>query len=509
MVTRLFRIIVALAGASLAASAAESAGFALAQRHWVETRSAHFNIYSCAAQSDVFALGARLEQFSEAFALLAGAQALSSPPIIVMAFPDHEAMAPFLPLYQGKPGNFGGFFKRGSDENLIVLALPSTNSAFTGLEVIFHEYAHLLFRRNGHVWPLWLNEGIADVYSTFESSGFIVRIGKPIEPYVELLQHRPLMPLHELFVVNQDSPAYNETSRQGIFYAQSWLLTHYLMSGGTVGYQARFARFTQLLRDGQVPEQAFTNALQTSLPAMEQQLNRYLERGVFSPMQWALPMSVDSAKAMSTRVLTPVEVYFRLGSELLRIKRYDTAGIYFERAKKLAPASPLPYEGLGMLAAAQEQHANAVQQLKEALQRGSGSFLAHYVYAREKYQLTADAQNRFSPLPQRQAVELQTEWEKAIALMPSFGPAYESLGFFEMVQADDLNRAEKHLELAVQLEPDNPSYLIGLAQAQLSNHKPDAARRTIGPLLLPTAEPRLRKPAEELLKEINATQPKP
>src|SRR5450432_1248051 len=104
-------------------SAAQSNSVPLVQRHWSETRTAHFNLYSCSPPLEVNQLAARLEQFAEAYSLLAGTQALVSPPIVVMAFPDEEAMKPFLPLYGGKPGNFSGFFKRGSDENLIVLAV--------------------------------------------------------------------------------------------------------------------------------------------------------------------------------------------------------------------------------------------------------------------------------------------------------------------------------------------------------------------------------------------------
>ena len=58
---------------------------------------------------EVNKLAARLEQFCEAYSLLAGTQALASPPIVVMAFPNQQAMTPFLPLYQGKPGNLAGF----------------------------------------------------------------------------------------------------------------------------------------------------------------------------------------------------------------------------------------------------------------------------------------------------------------------------------------------------------------------------------------------------------------
>jgi tetratricopeptide (TPR) repeat protein len=424
-----------------------------------------------------------------------------------MAFPNHETMKPFLPLYQGQPANLAAFFQRGSDENLIVLALPDTNSAYTDMEVIFHEYTHLLFRRNDRIWPLWLKEGMAEVYSTFETTGYNIRIGKPIDHHLRLLVQQPLMPLAELFAVVHDSPQYNERSRQGIFYAESWLLTHFLMAGDNPAYQVRFRQFRGLLLQGQLPEQAFTNALQTSLPAVEAELRRYLRQGRFIPIERPLAADISSPVTLTTRPITPVENYFRLGDELFRINRPDAAESYFKQAQKLAPASPLPYEGLGLLAAERGQHDEALRDLKDALQHGSTSFLAFYIYAREQYQLTADAQDRHAPLKNEAAAEIRGELQKSLVLMPDFGPAHELLGFFEMVQGDDLALAEQHLHRAILLEPENPAYLFSLAQVQLRNRDLAAARSTLQPVLLPNVDAKLRAHAEEMIQGIARNRP--
>jgi Flp pilus assembly protein TadD len=91
--------------------------------------------------------------------------------------------------------------------------------------------------------------------------------------------------------------------------------------------------------------------------------------------------------------------------------------------------------------------------------------------------------------------------------MPDFGPAHELLGFFEMVQGDDLSLAEQHLQRAIQLEPENPSYLFSLAQVQLRNRNLDAARHTLQPLLLPNVDAKLRVHAEEMIQGIARNHP--
>jgi tetratricopeptide (TPR) repeat protein len=498
---RMFAIALVLFTLIAPTAFADDDGHAILNQRWFETRTRHFNVYSCGPIQDVYRAAARLEQFREAYGLLAGERAVTAPPITVMIYPDHEQMEPFLPRYQDKPANLSGFFTRNDEENLIVMELSGTNTM--ALNTIFHEYTHLLLRNNDQIWPVWLQEGMAEIYSTFETTGRGIRIGKPINYHLRFLAHSGLIPLKELFSVDHDSPQYNEAELQGTFYAESWLLTHFLMNGDNPVLKARFAQFTPLLRLGESPEQAFTNALRMPLTQVDAELHRYLERGQFESITAVVPVDLSTPQAFSSRLIGKAEACFHLGDQLMRIQRFDAARDYFMKAQKIAPASPLSYEGLGLLAALQEKPAEAVARFKESFAHGSTNFLAYFACADQQIQLASDADGSFSRLKESLADEISVELQKAISLMPSFGPAQELLGQVELVQGRDPAQAEQHMETAIRLEPEKLWYLLPLAQAQILNRNPDAARQTLESLRRPYVESKLRARAESALSELD------
>ena len=64
--------------------------------------------------------------------------------------------------------------------------------------------------------PLWLNEGFADYFSTYEESagGQEALIGRAVSNHLYRLGQAKLLPLDELRQVDHGSPHYNERERQ-------------------------------------------------------------------------------------------------------------------------------------------------------------------------------------------------------------------------------------------------------------------------------------------------------
>ena len=109
--------------------------------------------------------------------------------------------------------------------------------------------------------PTWLNEGLAEYYSGYrlDTGGKGAIVGRPLAHHVLLLRER-YMPLSELIAVDESSPLYNEGSKRSIFYAESWALTHYVMTEMPKG-AAAINRYIAATAEGQTPVDVFPRRL--------------------------------------------------------------------------------------------------------------------------------------------------------------------------------------------------------------------------------------------------------
>src|SRR5262249_51344150 len=161
-------------------------------------------------------------------------------------------------LFRGKPSRVSGFFQASRDGNFIALA---TGWSTDLRPIIFHEYLHYFLHSNFPPQPTWYDEGLADFYSTFFATESEARIGRPVERHILLLRNQAMLPLQKLFALRQASPEYNEESRRGLFYAESWALVHYLMRGEP-RRTPQLGRFLLLLQEGRAQDEAFREAFQ-------------------------------------------------------------------------------------------------------------------------------------------------------------------------------------------------------------------------------------------------------
>ena len=96
--------------------------------------------------------------------------------------------------------------------------------------VAVHEYTHFVLEHAGFHLPLWLNEGLAEFYSTLAAhDGGQVVIGEAPAGREDTLATQRWMDMSTLVAVNHDSPYYQQQEKMLLFYAQSWATVHMLV----------------------------------------------------------------------------------------------------------------------------------------------------------------------------------------------------------------------------------------------------------------------------------------
>jgi Flp pilus assembly protein TadD len=467
-----------------------------AKDKWLYLQNKNFNVISNADEGETRDLLLKLEQFRTAFAKIFRAQ--NTTPITLMVFKNDGSFKPFKPLYNGKPANLSGFFQRSADEDIIALNLDARNEEFP-LQVIFHEYTHYLTSRTPRRWPAWLNEGIAEVYSTFLVNKNKVTLGSATAPRLLLLRDRKMLGLKELFNVEHDSPIYNERDKQSIFYAQSWALVHYLMLGDKLARQPQMTQFVQKINEGVKSEEAFLQTFKTDFATVEKKLLDYVYLSAYTIVTYTLD-SVEGEKEITSRPLSDGEVQYYLGNLLLRTQRLDESEAYFKQAIALDGSLAAPYEGLGFAALRKNNYQASQAYFKQAVERGSKNYLAHFYFAQELYNESLRGGGRGN---QSEAYNTVVEALKtSIKLLPTYAYSHALLAHLYIRAPETLNLAIQEMRTAVQLEPQKPEFRYNLAQMQMQARDFAAARKTLEPLLA-LDDAQRKKSAQHLLNVID------
>ena len=487
-----------LAAAALLAVAALELPATAAKDDWISVRTPHLAIVSSAGERATTRLAERLERFVDAFSSFVDVGADPDVPVTVMVFGNDAAFAPFRPRQNGRTLNLSGYFQRADDENVIALSLE-TSADEHPYRVIFHEYAHALTARAAAVWPLWLQEGLAEFYSTFEADSRRVALGQPIREHARLLREQRLLPLRTLFEVGRDEPMAGENP-QGIFYAEAWALVHYLLAGDGGRRRTAFAEYLDALSAGQPPDRAFAQACGADDDAVEDDLRRYIGDGRYVGVNVTVEQPARDVQA-SVRPLTEAEAEVFQGSLLMRVGRGDQADAHFARARALDPRVARLEESLGFLALSRAQYEDAIAHLREATAQDPANPLAHYYYAEA---LRRQIMERGRALPAEVARAMADPLRRAIASRPSFARAYYLLGYVHFVTGEDLPEGVRLLETAIRLAPPHRGAMLTLASIQLKTRDYAAAKATAQKILdAPDASEAIKTEARRLVDVVD------
>lgn len=276
-------------------------------RDWKRLRSAHFVAAGNADYASMRSVVAELEGFRRALLRsLPSLRVASAAPTTVVLFKDDASFARFRPLDENgrRRDRVAAYLLSGPAASYLVV--PMHREAARTFHYAFHEYTHLIVRENLGGVPEWLNEGLAEFYSTFRVAPRERRavLGEPPRNRLPALTSGGRLPLRDLLTMDRAARASAGAARQQAFYAQSWALVHFLTLGDGGRHRAGIAAYLAAVAKGAPVEAAVPAAFGLPLHELERAIASYSQRTSFPSLQLDEP---EGAVAIRTTLEAMLE----------------------------------------------------------------------------------------------------------------------------------------------------------------------------------------------------------
>jgi Tfp pilus assembly protein PilF len=424
-----------LAGLSCAAS----------DKEWAEVRSQHFRIITDGSERDARRVAREFELIRFAMSSVYPKLRLDSgAPLLVLCPRDESSMKALAPqFWKGKGFKPAGFFQHGWDKEYAVVRLDEIRPE--SYEVVYHEYVHSVMHLNIRWLPVWLDEGLADFHANTRFEKTKIYVGAP-SWRLRVLRSRSPIPLATLLSVTPSSPYYHDEAKADIFYAQSWLLTHYLFFGPGMESGRKLLRFVTLLETtGQMKafEEVFGDPKE-----VEKGLEAYARTFSMAGGYLNTPASIDE-KEFNSRRMSVAETEAELGSYHLWSRQLDLARPLIEQALNDDPKLGLTHEDMAFLDFAEGKDDDAIREFNQA------------VALDPKLYLSLFSQTMLSPIARSAGTSDQSELERALNKVleqnPQFAPAFVQLARL-YVRQGNLEKAYGMARKAEELEPTRAGY---------------------------------------------------
>ena len=329
-------------------------------------------------------------------------------PVRVFAFQSKEEYAP----YRLNDSAFGHFLHSGEVDYIVLEDIKPEH-----YEAALHEYTHYVVRQAGLHLPTWLNEGLADLYSSMEPVGTKTAIGRLLPGRIAAWESKPAFGLRALFAATPDSPYYHESNRLAVFYAQSWALTHMLALDRR--YAARFPDFLKAVSSGTSSADALLQVYAKSLEQVESDLKQYRPRMAANTSVFDVCVGNALAEPQVKRLSDEEK---RLALADLLAAHPVTARAALQALTELAkqnPDNPSISEKMGAAAWSLGRMDDARSYFSRAVERGSRNAEMIYRYAMLQKQAGSPPQ------------EIMNLFERVLELSPGFDDARFQLGLMQ------------------------------------------------------------------------------
>ncbi len=462
---------------------------------WIRVSSAHYSILTDAGEKKGREASLRLEQMRDIFSQLFLKTKLGMPePLDVIALQSDEEYLRVAPLQKGQPISAPGFFLHGNDRNYIVLDLAAEDS----WRAVSHDVARLLLNFNYPPTQEWFDEGFAQYFSSLRLGDNQALLGS--DPSLDLpwnhslpgqtpadanlpksfteLLGRPWLPMPELFAMRPGPSGYPP-----MFYAQSWMVMHYLIHQNKLSDAGVYFGLVQLRR---APvESAIQQAFGMSAAQFEQAVQDYFHSFLASPQAQPKPGTAGTTSQVGQSLAPPGPL--DVGGSVQEVVDGQAQALVAEMAVRLPEhreqgeknletiiADPkadnvIAHRALAWVRMEGKEFDQADEELARARELDGKDIWTHYYLALAKFRAA-----QLSGKPIEGVSNMIQDLVFVVDKEPEMAEAHNMLALARL-QGGGVHSATESIKVAIQLSPRNEQYLLNLAQIDLAGKKWDEA----------------------------------
>ncbi len=468
---------------------------------WIEVHTAHFSVFTDAGEKRGREVALRMEQMRSVFGQLLHKDKLKMPvPITVIAFKSDKQYGLLAPT---KQNHAGGFYVPGWDRIYIGLNLFEIDP----WRAVAHPLAHYLLNFNYPPAAGWFDEGLAEYFGSIYLGKQVEIGGDPElapewhEDAFDEMRRDPNVPqsltqlasspvwmsMTDLFAMKHDTSSTREGSHNTIYYAQSWMVVHYLLNNNKL---PEAGTYFDLVQNQNVPvEKAMVQAFDMSPTQMEEAVKTYFKSlsglgialdqskkplanpvDLQQPYHFPLPLD-DNDIGMAVSSVKEEEAKALIGDVMARIPEHRDEAIQDLKQLILDPKdNEVARRALAREYLREKKFDAASDELDRATELNLRDPWVWYYRAALKYQKAQVTRSEIQGLANMmQDLRAVADWYSEMA------DVYNMLGVAR-VEGGGINSALEAQRQAIALAPRNAEYQFNLGQIYVAGKKWDLAR---------------------------------
>ncbi len=347
------------------------------------------------------------------------------------------------------------FFLGTEAVDFIVLAPAGPNRPRT----LAHEYAHLVVHAAGIHLPPWFAEGIAEVFSSLEITPATSLIGGDLLARSQVLRNHTLIPLEKLLTMAEDDPLRSRRDDAGIFYAESWELTHMLLFSPR--YRPKAGALWNAFNTGTIEESALASLYGTSIETIESDLRTWINAPKVAVPLPGIPARDQHLRTSSVNQADSDSV---LASLVLASGDLDRAQAVYRSLQTERTSDPTVAATLGSIALRKHDDVKAILEWKRAFDLGVRDPVLCYQYATLLETTRAPDD------------QIAAALGRAIEIKPGYDDARFKLGLLESSRGNYAAALQQFRAMQAVPRARAYSYWLGIASALLATDQRPAAK---------------------------------